>query len=565
MDNDPVFARIEVERSLRDILRFFKYHAWTHDPRPGILSAYGLKNPTLPFLLYPFQEQGVLTIKNHIDDGRDLLIEKSRDMGVSWLVLTVFFHCWLQPKAGNDFLFGSRKYDFVDKRGAQDTLFEKIRYNLYRLHPAFLPEGFNSNFNDNVGMITNPATGSFMRAEANNANFGTSGRYKAILPDEFGKWEETDENAWTSCGDSSPCRIPVSTPWGLGRKFDQLRFSGAIDVLTLHWSDHPIKGAGKYKGYHPLEELRTDEKVWLSPWYLAECERRRDDPKKSIGQELDISYLASGSPYFNNFDMSRRYQELTANPPDVTRYGFEITGKGLDRKVKLFEDPNGSIYLLKKPEQFRAWEYRYCIAADVAEGLEKGDYSYFVIYDRVERKDVGWYHGHCDTDVLAFLIAHFATWFFDAWVAPEKNNEHGGAVINTLKYIYKYIMHEREFDRAIDIMKTPMRLGWATTTLTRGILCSDLRRILKEGEDGILDLEFFNEAMTFVFNKNGKAEASEGNHDDRVMGQGIKFQISKWLPAPYRIKSSKHKRTDYGDYGWRDRLKSNEHKGADFV
>lgn len=562
MDRDPAFAAMEVELSLRDIRRFFKYHAWTHEPRPGILAMYGLKRPTLPFLLYPFQEREVLKILRHINEGTDILLEKSRDMGVSWFVVTIILFLWLQRHAGNDFLFGSRKYEFVDKKGAQDTLFQKGRYNLYQIHPAFLPEGFNAATDDNVGMLKNPQTGSYIRGEANNSNFGTSGRYKAILMDEFSKWEETDDAAWTSSGDSSPCRIPVSTPWGIGNKFAQLRHSGAIEVVTLHWHLHPIKGAGKYRGDHPVIPGKT--KVWLSPWYLAECERRRDDAATNIGQELDIDYLTSGSPYFNNVEMSRLYRELSENKPAVKRYGFEVSGAGLKKKVKLFENANGAIYVLEKPQELKQWKHRYLIACDVAEGLEKGDFSCFYVYDRVEKRDVGWYHGHCDTDTLAFLLAHFGGWYDRCWIAPEKNNEHGGAVIATLKRIYKFIMHERDYDRAIDITRTPLRLGWATTTLTRGILCGELRAILKDGDDGISDIEFFNEAMTFVYNKNGKPEASEGNFDDRVICQGIKFQLHKWLPAPERTTGKrKDGAYDYDEGDWRNKVK--RHDGADFV
>jgi hypothetical protein len=563
MDRDPAFAQMEVERSLRNILHFFKYHAWTHDPRPGVLSMYGLKKPTLPFLLYPFQERESLRVFNNINKGRDVLIEKSRDMGVSWFVVLIILFCWLQKQGGNDFLLGSRKYEFVDKKGAQDSLFQKFRYDLYQIHPAFLPQGFKSNNNDNIGMLTNPETGSFIRGESNNANFGTSGRYKAILLDEFGKWLETAEQAWTSCGDSSPCRIPVSTPFGFGGKFAQLRHSGAIDVVTLHWHLHPIKGAGKYKGNHPVLTEKTN--VWLSPWYLAECERRKDDGKANIAQELDIDYLSSGFPYFNNTDMSHRYRTLVDNQPQIKRYMFEISGTGLKKKVELVEDANGPLYIVDEPQRLKHWKYRYLIAADVAEGLEKGDYSYFVVYDRVDKRDVGWYHGHCDTDTLAALLAFYGKRYDDAWIAPEKNNEHGGAVIATLKRIYKKIMHEREFDRAIDITRTPVRLGWATTPLTRGILCGELRAILKDHEDGILDAEFFNEALVFVYNKNGKPEASEGSFDDRVMTQGIKFQLHKWLPAPKRVRGRKPGgKADYNEGDdWRTKVK--RYEGADYV
>ena len=322
MQENKDVADAEVRLSLMDIERFFEMHAWTHEPRPGMLKMYGTTNPAIPFLLFPKQKEIVHKLVDAIQNGESKLIEKSRDVGVSWLVVTVFLWFWLQKQGGNDFLLGSRKFEYVDKKGAQDTLFQKFRYNIYNIENAFLPEGWDANNNDNIGLITNPETGSFIRAEANNANFATSGRYKAILLDEFSKWEETDTQAWTSTADSSPCRIPVSTPWGMGRKFAQLRFSGAIDVVTFHWKDHPLKAAGLEYGQHPI--FREKKNVPLSDWYFQECEKRKDNARENIGQELDIDYLTSGKPYFNNLQLQFRYKDLAAK--EYKRYSFETIG-----------------------------------------------------------------------------------------------------------------------------------------------------------------------------------------------------------------------------------------------
>lgn len=510
----------ERENALRHILHFIKYYCWTHEPRPKMLEAYGFKHPRLPFMLYPYQEEFVLDLVESINKGEDVLVEKSRDMGVTWLVVTVLLWFFLQDTAGNDFLLGSRKLEFVDKRGSQDTLFEKFRYNLNECY--FKPDGYNPNFNDNVNLITNPATGSFIRGESNNANFGTSGRYKASLMDEFSKWLETDADAWTSMGDSTPCRIPVSTPWGIGRKFAQLRLSGAVKVLTLHWSDHPIKGAGKYKGQHPFDPEKTD--VWLSPWYLAECERRKDDPDVNIGQELDIDYLSSGTPYFNNMIIQKRYIGLAQNPPNVKRYNYERTGKD---DITVSEHANGQIKIFNEPEI--GFYNRYIISCDVAEGLEKGDNSSFYVFDRVKYMDVAWYAGKIDTTVLALLLAYFGYWYDTAYIGVERNN-HGHAVNQDLKRLeYPNLYHMERFEQEVDY--ETFRPGWETNMSTRSILCSTLRDAVHEGADGIKDLEFFNEALTFIYNKNGKPEADQGCLDDRVLAQGIKFMVHNWMPA----------------------------------
>jgi len=531
MNADPEAAQVQKAIALKDILHFFKYHACTHEPRPAFLKMYGLTQPAIPFLLFDYQEDMILKLQEHINQGIDLLVEKSRDMGVSWLVITVMLHYFLQPVPGNDFLLGSRKFEYVDRKGAEDTLFEKARYIFYRLHSVFRPEGFDRNRHDNVGLIQNPETGSFIRGEANNANFGSGGRYKAALMDEFAKWEETDEQAWTSMGDSAPCRIPVSTPWGLGRKFAQLRFSGAIEVLTLHWSLHPLKSAGLYKDQDGKQR---------SPWYDAECERRKDDPEANIGQELDIDYLTTGHPYFDNKGVSDRCSELMANPEKVER--FDLLHEGED--VKFVPHPRGALFIRRQPAEPRGlWSFRYLISADVAEGLEVSDNSAVYVYDRLLGEDVAWYAGRIDTDLFADLLFKLSKFYHNAYIAPENNN-HGHAVIQRLKRLTSRIMNERDFSQGVDLDRD--KLGWNTNVQTRPIMCSDLREALRKRVDGIHDVEFFREALTFVLNERGKPCAVEGKLDDRVIAQAIKFQLHAWLPSPKKAEAVE--RIDAYDY-----------------
>jgi len=547
MDRDANIA--EIERALcvtydpdleepTGIFRFFHNHLWTHEPRPQILRAYGTEfigNPTLPFLLFDFQKEAVLKIVDAIDSGRDLLIDKSRDMGVTWLVLSTLLWYWWKQDSGNEFLLGSRKYDYVDKKDSADTLFEKVRYNLYRLHPRFFPKKFDANKNDNVGFIFNPDNENFFRGEANNANFATSGRYKAVFTDEYSKWEETDEQAWTSMGDSTMCRIAVSTPWGIGRKFAKLRFSGEIEVISFHWSEHPIKGAGKYRGDHPLISDKKD--VWLSEWYLNECKRRSGNPIADIGQELDIDYLSSGTPYFNNRIIKERLENLKV--PEIKRYEFERTEDG----IEIFEDTTGRIEITDEPKN---GEFRYLISADVAEGLEKGDNSVMYVYDRVEKRDVAQFIGKIDTTVFAYLLNYFAYKYNDAYIAVESNN-HGHSVLQKLKEIYDNLYFQEDFTKIVDL--DTVRLGWRTDMTTRPIMVGDLREALASEREGVFDRQFYHECMTFVYNRNGKAEADAGCLDDRVMAQAIKWQLHKWLPSPQVTERAEEKHYDAPRFG----------------
>ena len=132
------------------------------------------------FCTYRFQDEAILEIYEAIQKGEDLVIEKSRDMGCSWMVILVYLYCWLDPKGGGDFLLGSRIEDYVDKKGDMRTLFEKARYALYKLPYWLKPRGFKKRKHDYYMRLINPETGASMM-ERWTRSFATSRRAWAAL------------------------------------------------------------------------------------------------------------------------------------------------------------------------------------------------------------------------------------------------------------------------------------------------------------------------------------------------------------------------------------------------
>lgn len=275
-----------VELIKRDPVNFFDLCLWTYDPRR--------KEKHLPFILYDFQEDLVRKIDKAITQKTDVLIEKSRDMGVSWLILGSFLRRWLF--FNESFLVGSRKEELVDKLTDIDSLFEKMRYMLKYMFPFLLPVKYNSSY-----MKISHPDGHIIAGESMNESFARAGRYNAVLLDEFAHIHTNlATNIWQASGDSTPCRIPVSTPKGKLNKFATLRESKKIEVQTIHWSKHPYK---------------DDE------WYEAEKKRRTET---EIAQELDISYIASaGKPFYGGFRKETHTGDFELTPDKVLLLGFD--------------------------------------------------------------------------------------------------------------------------------------------------------------------------------------------------------------------------------------------------
>jgi len=272
-----------------DILFWINHFCWIYEPRREQYESLGYKEPHLLFTTWPFQDEYIKWVCERIDRGEDGLTEKSRDMGISWILCTVFLWYWLFGGSGNDFLIGSRKEEFVDKHGAADALFPKIRYLLYRLPHWMLPLGFAKKKHDFYMRLINPENGNYIKGEANNKFFGTGGRYKAVLLDEFSKWEHTDGLAWQSLSDATPCKLPISSAFGRTNTFYDIRAGalGEVAVKRVHWKVHPLK----------------DE-----AWYQSE--KRRRSPA-DLAAEIDIDYTASvTNKAYASFDYNTHVSEV---------------------------------------------------------------------------------------------------------------------------------------------------------------------------------------------------------------------------------------------------------------
>lgn len=272
----------------RDILFFFKYFCWTYDPR---------KSPAdLPFVPWDYQEKFIVETNKCIESGVSALTEKSRDMGVTWMLLCVFIYRWLFKD--DSFLLGSRKEDLVDTIGDMDTHFERCRYVLAKL-PDWMVNACGWDRKLSGYMKLYKSTGASLSGESMNKEFSRQGRYKAILLDEFA-FVDGAEVIWRSCGDSSPCKLPISTPNGRNNFFAKLRDSGKVKVNTIHWRLHPDKD---------------------DAWYEQQKSDRSD---KDIAQELDINYTVSaGDPFYRGFTRGLHLRKMSPNKERELILGFD--------------------------------------------------------------------------------------------------------------------------------------------------------------------------------------------------------------------------------------------------
>lgn len=211
----------------------------TSDPRR--------KPANMPFKLWPYEVTLGEVIDEAVDGQHKLVVDKSRDMGVTETKLVKFIQRWLFDE-GFHALLTSRKEELIDSKDEPDTLFERLRMSLRwmpdRFKAALLP-GFKEPRHATYMRLTNPANGNTITGEAPVEDFGRQGRYTLIDFDEAASIAEL-KSMVVSAGDSSGCHLYVSTPKGMN-EFYRIRQQKHTRIISVHWMLHPLKAQGLYK------------------------------------------------------------------------------------------------------------------------------------------------------------------------------------------------------------------------------------------------------------------------------------------------------------------------------
>lgn len=277
----------------------------TFDPR---LIERGIE-PLIPFILFPKQEEFVGWLIERWRNREDGLVEKSRDMGVSWLTIAIAVWMWLFHE-GMVVGFGSRKETYVDDIGNPASLFWKVRTYINYLPKEFRPEGWNDRKHAPFMRIMNPENEAVIVGESGD-NIGRGNRTAIYLKDESAFYEHADAID-AALSQTSNCKIDISTPNGAGNAFYRKRHGGKIKTFIFDWRDDP----------------RKDE-----AWYQEQCESL---DAVIVAQEIDRNYEASVANAFIPAGLVNA--AMRNGPADVegigyVQYGLDVARFGDDSTV----------------------------------------------------------------------------------------------------------------------------------------------------------------------------------------------------------------------------------------
>lgn len=575
--------RVIRESCRQGVLFYVNSFVWIDEPRsyPNCL----------PFVTYRFQDRLLLKVmRNMLDStvggGRgiyDVIVEKSRTMGVTWTILVLLDWFW---RFGRSVRFGaiSRKEDYVDNPGDLDALFPKLDYLEERLPKCLQVRGAqHDQFHGRTRLhITNPRTQGQISGESSNEHAGRGGRKLAIFRDEEASAENGDLIS-RSCSQTTRCQIRVSTPNGLGNSFHSARTQAKIDVITLHWSEHPVYSQGLYSieggkvrildhawhKAHPKYEFRqeptyadpgTKWEFLRSPWFDNECARA--DSTMDIAQELQISYLGSGAPFFRQ-DKLAKVRHERQSPPTKTWPGI---GEAIPASLTYAEhDTDPRRDKVKSWAEFNSaglppQNTTYSLGVDIAAGTGSSDTVISVGDDTTKRK-VFEYRSNGITPETAAGITHaiytrFSTpcgKAFLAWDAGGHGQTYGKRIMNMGSMLVFY--YQPEDERKGRELKRP---GYPQNRDLKNALLTEYRRDMFAGHYLTHSKDEYDQCEQFVFDGRGGVthQKAAGNNDPSAIGDqhgdtatsgAILALAMRRRPAPTPVKP----KIPVGSFAWR--------------
>ena len=290
-------------------------------------------NKWVPFIFFKRQKEFIDFLQELIDDQENGLVEKARDMGLTWLGCAYSVWAWLfVPDSAIG--WGSRKEALVDKLGDPDSIFEKMRLIVKRMPDLWLPPGFNPKAHATHMKLINPVNGSIVAGEAGD-NIGRGGRKSAFLKDEAAHYDRP-EKIEAALGDNTNVQVDISSVNGLGNVFHRRREAG-IDwqpggdkigegftrVFVMDWRDHPEK---------------------TQKWYDdRKAKYEREGMAHVFAQEVDRNYSAAVQntviPYewlTHCVDAHLTVPYLRRQPseiPNIWQAGMDVADEGIDRNA----------------------------------------------------------------------------------------------------------------------------------------------------------------------------------------------------------------------------------------
>lgn len=438
------------------------------------------------------------------------IVLKARQIGYSTLAASISL--WLV-------MFYKDKYIIMLSRGEREamSLLRKSKYAWKHL-PEWMRERCGNPIQDTLTKMVWANDSSIESLPSTQDPARGESAYLVIV-DEWA-FLENPEEAWAS--------IEPVTDVG-GRVIGLSTANGSGNFFHRHWQ--MAQNSKKWKALFFPWSANTDRD---DSWYEDKAEDMASTPW-TLHQEYprtpEEAFIKSGRTVFD-VDL---LDTLDVMEPRVGT----LWAESLQSRYAEFQPhPDGDLRLFEAPFPGTV----YVIGADVAEGLEHGDYSSAHVIDVARMSVVAAWHGHVDPDQFAYVLARLGYFYNGALVGVEVNNHGLTTCVGLQKLRYPRIYYRTEIDKAYN--KPSRRVGWRTQSNTKPYVIDGLSAAVRgsrginehgeriwEGGLAVNDERTISEMKLYVREPDGKTMHGSP-YDDRVMSLAIAVEMTKFARSP---------------------------------
>ena len=470
------------------------------------------------------------------EKDRDILVNKSRDMGASWLCLIFIHWLWLfHPDA--QLLELSRTEQYVDEKGNMKGLFQKHDY-INQWLPEWMrpPDCMPGEKNRTKMHLFNQWNRSCIDGESTTKHAASGDRRLIILLDEFAKVEHGREMR-SATRDAGLMRIVNSTVAGPGTEYSRWKNSGQIRVFSLMWWDHPDKGRGRYL------EQNAITGVWKirSPWYDNELQIRSP---QEMAREIDAEDVDAGDLFFTSSSVDKHIALYSRDP----KYRFTIDfkpGIANDMIAGIVKKRSLETVVTQRNERgsLRVWvnlingrldqNFTYVIGIDLSKGQGASNSVASIKCKETKMKVAEWCDANTPPYEAARIVIALALWVGGRTKLPFLKWENNGPGWDFGRYVVRkwfYPFYYRA-KRPGGVSEKKTRLyGWQSGRREKEELLREYDRVLAHGgyvNPSRLALE---EARQYIYFPDGgigpaclieEDESAKKTHGDRVIADAL--------------------------------------------
>jgi hypothetical protein len=424
---------------------------------------------------------------NTIEDNQLTIILKSRQLGISWLM--VAYALWMSM-----YQYGTRVALFSKGEKEAGRLLDRGKY-IYKYLPPFLrSDTIKANesemeFEIDSGIYVYPAT----------ADAGRSESASLVIDDEwaFHPFAESQYTAIKPIIDAGGKFVGLSTANGAGTFYHSTWIKAEsgdnnFAPLFLGWRERPDRD---------------------DAWYEKQ---KKEYPIAMLHQEYpdtpEEAFIQRGTPVFD-----AEYLEVRARFHKPMMWEMMPDNLKLDTKIEVYQLPREGT--------------KYTMGVDVAEGegIDKGDpdFSCVTVIDE-QNVEVLSLRGRWDVFKTAEMV-HKLALEYPGVVGIERNGL-GIAVIKKCEELgTPGLYRESPILQKLGEALRPGKHGWITTPSSKPMIIMQLEEHLRQGWHQVASPGFLDEARVYQNLGGGQFGAPPGFHDDRVMARAIAIEMRKHM------------------------------------